>query len=210
MTAESSSPQWLVWARELQSLAQTGLTFSTIEYDIQRYKRLLDIAAEITEQHTRIPHEEIAEVFRLQPGYATPKIDIRGAAVRDNKILLVQERVDGKWCMPGGWVDIGETPSEAVTREVWEESGFRTVPRKIVGVYDANRSGTPLEFFHAFKIVFLCDILSGEATPSDETTAVGFFSPDALPELSTNRTGTRHIEEVFKHVADPSRLPAFD
>ncbi len=202
--------RWLVWARELQSLAQTGLAFNNTEYDRQRYTRLLEIAAEITAEHTRIPAAEIAEVFRLQPGYATPKIDIRGALVRDGKILLVRERVDGRWCMPGGWVDVGESPSEAVTREVREESGFLTVARKIVGVFEANRSGRPIEFFHAFKVVFLCDITGGEATPSDETTEVAFFDPAALPELSENRTGVRHIEEVMRQVKDPSRLPVFD
>ena len=208
--ASPIEPEWLLWARELQSLAQTGLTFAATDYDRQRYTRILEIAAEITEQYTKVPFGEIVEVFRLQPGYATPKIDIRGAIVRDGKILLVRERVDGRWCMPGGWVDVGESPSEAVTREVREESGFLTVARKVVGVYDANRSGTPLEFFHAFKVVFLCEITGGEATPSDETTEVAFFDPASLPELSENRTGPRHIEEAFRHVSDPSRLPAFD
>lgn len=210
MTADSAPPHWLTWTRELQSMAQTGLTFSTTGYDTQRYRRLLEIAAEIIENYTKIPSGELVENFRLQPGYATPKIDIRGAVVQNGKILLVQERTDKGWCMPGGWADVGESPSEVVVREVQEESGFTVVPRKVMGVYDANRSGQPLEFYHAFKIIFLCDITGGEPRPSDETIAVDFFSPDALPGLSPNRTQTRHIKEAFEHLKDLHRPPAFD
>jgi ADP-ribose pyrophosphatase YjhB (NUDIX family) len=209
-TAESLQPQWLALARELQSIGQTGLAFNTTDYDIQRYRRLLEIAAEIIENYTQFPRAEAVENFRLQPGYATPKVDIRGAVVRDGKLLLVQERADNGWCMPGGWADVGETPSEAVTREVREESGFIVEPRRIIGVYDANRGGTPIEFYHAFKIVMFCDIIGGEACPSDETLAVDFFNPDTLPVLSPNRTHTRHISDVFEYVNNPSRPPVFD
>jgi ADP-ribose pyrophosphatase YjhB (NUDIX family) len=209
-TSGSPQPQWLTWARELQSIGQTGLTYSTTEYDTQRYQRLLAIAAEIVESYTQYPREEAVENFRLQPGYATPKIDIRGAVVRNGKLLLVQERVDNGWCMPGGWADVGETPSEAVVREVREESGFIVEPRRIIGIYDANRGGTPIEFYHAYKIVMFCDIIGGEACPSDETLAVDFFNPDSLPMLSPNRTHTRHISDVFEYLKDQSRSPVFD
>ena len=112
--------------------------------------------------------------------------------------------------MPGGWADVGDRPSEMVVREVWEESGFRVVPRKLIGVYDANRSGRPLEFYHAYKLVFLCDITGGEARPSNETLAVSFFDFDDLPPLSTSRTHERHLAEVRAHLADPQRPAAFD
>ncbi|MGD0337252.1 MAG: NUDIX hydrolase [Bacteroidota bacterium] len=210
MIANSLQPLWLSWARELQALGQTGLSYSTTNYDIQRYRRLLEIAAEIIENYSNCPREELVENFRIQPGYATPKIDIRGAIVRDGKILLVQERIDNCWCMPGGWADVGETPSEAVVREVREESGFIVMPRKIIGIYDANRGGIPIEFYHAFKIIFLCDIIGGEACASEETLAVNFFNPDALPALSSNRTNTRHISDIFEHLRDPNRPPVFD
>jgi ADP-ribose pyrophosphatase YjhB (NUDIX family) len=208
--SQTSQPLWLPWARELQSIAQTGLTFSTTDYDTQRYRRLLEIAAEIVETYTQIPRAEVVENFRMQPGYATPKVDIRGAIVRNGKILLVQERADNGWCMPGGWVDVGETPSEAVAREVREESGFIVEPRRIIGVYDANRGGTPIEFYHAFKIVLFCEIIGGEACPSDETLAVDFFNPDSLPVLSPHRTNPRHIGDIVEYLKDPGRPPAFD
>ena len=203
-------PRWLKWAREIQALAQTGLTFSQNEYEKERNQRLLEIAAEIVETHTHLPKEALMESFLAQPGYATPKIDVRGAVARDGQILLVQERTDGRWCMPGGWADVGEYPSHAVSREVWEESGFQVVPRKVVGVYDANRGGVPLSFYHAYKIVYLCEITGGQARSSHETAAVGFFSFDDLPELSSFRTNEAHLAEVRAHLEDDARPTASD
>jgi len=203
-------PQWLEWAREIQGLSQTGLTFASTDYETQRYTRLNEIAAEIVASQTNESLEKLVENFSAQPGYATAKIDVRGAVVRDGKILLVQERRDERWAMPGGWADVGDIPSEMVAREVWEESGFEIVPRKVVAVFDANRGGRPLEFFHAYKIIFLCDITGGEARPSDETMDVGFFSFDQLPPLSMQRTNEKHLAEVRAHLEDECRPAAFD
>ncbi len=207
---ENHVPSWLSWARELQALAQTGLTFTSGHYDILRYRRLIELAAEMTAAHTDGRAADLTADFLRQPGYATPKVDVRGAVVRDGRILLVQERVDGKWCMPGGWADIDEVPSAMVAREVLEESGFVVEPRKVVGVFDANRSGTPREFYHAYKIVFLCNLLGGEARSSDETLAAEFFSFDSLPPLSSARTHERHLAEVRGHLLNPGRPAAFD
>ncbi len=207
---EPTSPRWLDWAREIQALAQTGLTFCQNDYDKERLQRLLEIAADIVASHTDLPQESLRQNFLTQPGYATPKVDVRGAVIRDGKVLLVQERTDERWCMPGGWADVGEKPSEMVVREVWEESGFHVVPRKVIGVYDANRTGRPMEFYHAYKIVFLCEITGGAARPSNETLAAEFFSFDNLPPLSSNRTNERHLAEVLAHVQDNNRPAAFD
>jgi ADP-ribose pyrophosphatase YjhB (NUDIX family) len=207
---ETDLPRWLVWAREIQALSQTGLTFSESEYSTQRYRRLMEIAAEIVHSHTGLAKGPLLQNFAAQPGYATPKVDVRGAAVRDGRILLVQERSDERWCMPGGWADVGALPSEMVAREVWEESGFRVRARKVVGVYDANRSGRPIQFYHAYKVIFLCDMLGGQARPSNETLAVGFFEFDSLPPLSSERTNERHLSDVLAHLRDPNRPAAFD
>ena len=208
--ADTNSPQWLEWAREIQALSQTGLTFTQNEYERERYHRLSEIAAEIMASHTGIAKEAVQKNFLGQLGYATPKIDVRGAVVRENKILLVQERTDQRWAMPGGWADVGDLPSEMVAREVLEESGMRAVAKKVIGVYDANRTGRPMEFYHAFKIVFLCEITGGELRPSNETLAADFFSFDHLPPLSLNRTNERHLAEVLAHVRDHTRPAAFD
>lgn len=210
MQTETTLPQWLAWAREIQALAQNGLAFNNNEFDIQRYRRLEEIVAEMTAGRSSRPAQDWLEEFTTQRGYATPKIDVRGAVVRDGKILLVQERSDGRWCMPGGWADVGDRPSEMVAREVREESGFEAVARKVIGVYDANRDGRPLNFFHAYKIIFACELLGGEARGSNETLAAAFFDFEDLPELSSSRTNPRHLAEVRAHLRDPLRAAAFD
>jgi ADP-ribose pyrophosphatase YjhB (NUDIX family) len=207
---ETDVPLWLRWAREIQSLSQTGLTYASKDYDTQRYRRLMEVSAEIVQNHTNLNKEQLTDNFLAQPGYATPKIDVRGAVIREGKILLVQERLDKRWCMPGGWADVGELPSQAIVRELREESGFEAVPKKVIGVYDANRGGIPLEFYHAYKIVFLCDIVGGQARPSEETLAVDFFSFENLPPLSRFRTNDRHLAEIRAHLMEETRPTAFD
>jgi len=161
-------------------------------------------------EESDLTKEKVLENFQVQPGYATPKIDVRGAVFADNKILLVQEISDGCWSMPGGWADVGDRPSEVAVREVFEESGFNVRPIKLVGVFDANRTGRPLKFYHAYKIIFLCELLGGTATPSHETPQVDFFPLDQLPPLSTNRTNENHLREILKHVHDADRKVYFD
>ena len=123
-----SSPVWLNWAREIQALSQTGLTYNTDDYNVQRYRRFMEIAAEIVQTHTGQPAEPWRQNFLVQPGYATPKVDVRAAAFRDGRILLVQEREDNGWTLPGGWADVGDAPAEIAIRETKEESGFDVRP----------------------------------------------------------------------------------
>lgn len=208
--SESLAPQWLVWAREIQALSQTGRTYAENEFQCQRYDRLTEIAAEIVSQHTGLPETALAKTFKDQIGYATPKVDVRGAVFQEGKLLMVRERMDGGWCMPGGWADVGDIPSQAAEREVWEEAGFRVQAKRVVGVYDANRT-QPMELFHAFKIVFLCELLDGQARPSSETSEVAFFGSDKIPQvLSSERTGPRQITDVFACLNDPERPTVFD
>jgi len=207
---KQESVRWLKWARELQSISQTGLAFCEDRYNRDRYTRLAEIASEIVAEHTSLNPDRLLKNFLDQPGYATPKVDVRGAIAQEGRILLVQERSDEKWCLPGGWADVGETPSEMVIREVWEESGFQVKATKLVGVWDANRAGVPLVFYHAYKIIFLCEVIGGTARESDETMGVDYFDFDDLPPLSEQRTHTRHLEEVRRHFADPLRTSYFE
>jgi ADP-ribose pyrophosphatase YjhB (NUDIX family) len=202
-------PQWIGWAREIFALSQAGLTYSNNEFDIQRYKRLQEISAEMIESQSEISKESALESFSMQVGYATPKIDVRGAVIREDKILLIQERMDGRWAMPGGWADLGDAPASVAEREVWEESGYRVKAEKVIAVLDANRI-EPMEFYHAFKIIFLCRLIGGEPRVSYETLAVDFFSLDDLPPLSSFRTNEAMLQEVFAHVRDLNRWTAFD
>lgn len=205
-----TSLRWLDWAREIQALAQTGYYYTENEYDRYRYQRLIEIAAEITSEYTSLEYPELLQVYTNQLGYATPRVDVRGAVIRDGKLLMVREIRDGGWTMPGGWADVGDIPSAAAEREVWEEAGFHVRAQRVVGVYDANRVG-PLDLFHAFKVVFLCDILDGEPRPSAETSEVAFFGPEEIPEvLSGERTRPRHIVDVFKVWRQPDLPTIFD
>ena len=194
---ERGVPRWLDWAREIQAIAQTGIHYAENIYQRQRYQRLSEIAAEIIAEYSSLDQIDIVDLFKDQIGYATPRIDVRGAVFRAGELLLVREIIDQGWTMPGGWADVGDIPAAAVEREVFEEAGFEVKARKVIGVYDANRTG-PLEIFHAFKIVFLCDILGGEPRPSDETSEVAFFSQHNMPQiLSGERTRPRHIQDAF-------------
>jgi ADP-ribose pyrophosphatase YjhB (NUDIX family) len=205
----SKPPKWIAWAREIFSLSQAGLAYSQNEFDIERYKRLQEITAEMLESQSELSKESVLESFSMQAGYATPKIDVRGAVVRDNKILLIQERMDGRWAMPGGWADLGNAPASVAEREVWEESGYHVKAEKVVAVIDANRI-EPMEFYHAFKIIFLCTLIGGEPRVSHETMAVDFFDLNDLPPLSLYRTNASMLQEVFAHIQDPNRRTAFD
>jgi ADP-ribose pyrophosphatase YjhB (NUDIX family) len=205
----TKTAQWLTWAQEIFSLSQSGLTYSGNQYDIERYKRLQEITAEIIESQSDISRESALDSFSMQAGYITPKVDVRGAVVHDGKILLIQERADGMWAMPGGWADLGDSPASVAEREVWEESGCRVKAEKVVAVIDANRI-QPMEFYHAYKIIFLCKLLGGEPRTSYETLAVDFFDPDRLPPLSSYRTNEEMLKEVFAHVQDPNLPTAFD
>lgn len=210
MEENNSKFKWLDIAREIQQLSQTGSAFAVTDYEKNRYKRLTEITAEIVEHHTDLEKESVTKVLMKHLGYATPKIDVRAAVIKDGNILLVQESTDNCWAMPGGWADIGDVPSEVASRECKEESGFDVNPIKVIGVFDANRAGGKLEFFHAFKIIFLCELVGGEATPSDETLDVRFFDFDSLPALSLNRTNEKHLNEIKLHLKNPERKTYFD
>ena len=210
VTPGANPPRWLEWAREIQALSQTGYHYSENEYQRERNLRLSQIAAEIISEHTALAFTPLAQIFQAQIGYATPRVDVRGAVFQAGKLLLVREIQDGGWTMPGGWADVGDLPSEAAEREVWEEAGFRVKVRKLVGVYDANRLGS-LELFHAFKLVFLCELIDGEARPSSETSEVAFFSQNELPGLlSGARTRPRHILDAFEALRNPDCATVFD
>jgi ADP-ribose pyrophosphatase YjhB (NUDIX family) len=203
-------PRWLDWAREIQALAQTGSHYAENEYQLQRYRRLMEIAAEIVSEHSNLEYSSVLKTFVAPIGYTTPRVDVRGVVFQEGKLLLVRERIDGGWTLPGGWADVGDVPSKSAEREVWEEAGFLVNASKVIGVYDANRVGD-LELFHAFKIVFLCVLIDGKARPSLETSEVRFFGRDEIPEaLSGERTKIRQIQDAFASLRDPACPTVFD
>ncbi|MEM7331215.1 MAG: NUDIX hydrolase [Chloroflexota bacterium] len=203
---------WLKWLRELQSIAQIGLAYTKDPYDAERYEQLQKLTAVISAEQTAGASDEIANLFAQEKGYATPKIDVRGAVFRDNQILLVREIADGgRWTLPGGWADVGDSPKTAVTREVYEESGFETEVVKLIAMLDRDQHPHPKMFTHTYKMFFLCQIVGGEATPSMETAEVAFFSHNEIPtDLSISRTLPQQIDLCFKHHNEPALQPVID
>jgi ADP-ribose pyrophosphatase YjhB (NUDIX family) len=209
--SQLEDPQWLSWTKRLQAIAQTGLTFTRDHYDQERYQELREIAAEMMAAGAGMSDsQKVLDLFKAERGYATPKIEVRGAVVREDRILLVREREDGGWTLPGGWADVGDSPSAMVAREVKEESGFDVVPRKLAALFDRNKHPHPPEPTHAYKVFFLCELIGGEATPSFETPEVDFFSRTELPKLSSARITEWQIEHMFEHAAHPEWPATFD
>ncbi len=203
-------PQWLEWAQRLQALAQNGLTFTQNPFDIERYTTVRNIAAEMIAARSGVDRAQVLDLFGHDEGYATPKVDVRGVVFRDDAVLLVQERSDGGWTLPGGWADVGASPAENVVREVYEESGYRTRAARLLAVYDRSRHPHPPRPFYAYKLFFLCELLGGEAAASAETSAVGFFREDELPPLSLARVTPGQIARAFEHYRHPDWPADFD
>jgi len=204
-------PQWLAWARRLQALSQSGLTYCKDQFDIERYHELREIAAEMMATGVPVPAgAPIEELFRDQSGYATPKIDVRVAAFRDGRVLLVRELSDNCWTLPGGWADVGEPPSLAAARETREESGFDVQITKLAALYDRDLHGHPPYAFHSYKAFFIANLRAGTAQPSNETSDAQFFAEGNLPPLSLSRVTPAQIAHMFEHYRDPQLATSFD
>jgi ADP-ribose pyrophosphatase YjhB (NUDIX family) len=201
------------WARELQAMSQTGLSYARDRYDTARYTRMGEIAAEMVAAESTLTRDEALQLNAVDFGYATPKVDVRGAVFQDDKILLVQELADGgRWTLPGGWADVNDSPTEAVIREINEESGLVTRPLKVLAVFDRELQGhTPPFPYHVYKIFFLCEWIEGELlTSGEETGDAAFFTQNQLPELSLSRVTPAQILRCFEHLKAPALRTDFD
>ena len=210
---EDESPAELGWAKRLKAIAQTGLTYAKDQYDIERYESVRQIAAEMmAAEFSGISSAKLVDLFASEIGYATPKIDVRAAVFSDQGVLLVRERSDGLWTLPGGWADVGDSPSVAAIREVKEESGFDVVARKLAAVYDRDndRHGHPHMPEHVYKLFFICESIGGAAKTSNETDAVSFFAEDRIPPLSLTRVTPEQIAHLFEHYRHPEWPTSFD
>lgn len=205
-----SEPRWLSIAREMRAIAQTGLTFTTDNFDRQRYSRLQELAALLMAQGSDAEFDTLITLLRQEKGYATPKVDVRGAIIQEGRILMVREISDGFWTLPGGWADVNQSPRECVEREIFEESGFKARAFKLAAVYDYQKSNRPGHIDSIYKMFFLCEIIGGTATVSDETSEVAFFAPEALPPLSMGRATQAQILRMFHHVEHPMTPADFD
>lgn len=208
-----SEAQWLLWARELQSIAQAGLTFSRDTYDRERYEMVNALALRIFAAQTGEPLSRITGLFYGESGYTTPKIDVR-AAVFDEKqrLLMVREAADkGRWTLPGGWADVNLTPAENALKEVREESGYEARIVKLAAAWDRARQGHPPSPWSCLKMFFVCDLAGGEARTSHETLEVAWFARGAIPEdLSLGRVLPRQISRMYEHLDQPTLPVDYD
>ncbi len=202
--------RWLHWAQQLQAVAQTGDAYANNDFDRQRYDLVRNIAAAMMAAGSDAQPTGLAELFKREGGYATPRMDVRAAVFRAGRILMVQERSDGLWTLPGGFADVGDSPSAAVEREVHEESGFTVRATKLVALFDRNRHPHPPFGYHLWKTFFLCELQGGEAQPSIETSAVGFFAAAELPPLSQGRVSVGQVQLMFEHHGNPQLPASFD
>ncbi len=200
---------WLKWAIEIQSIAQCGLTYTKDVYDKERYEQLRNIAAEMLSYKTEIPVNKIKNLFCNEEGYQTPKLDTRAAIFKDGKILLVHEK-SGTWSLPGGWVDVLESIESNTIKEVKEEAGLDVIAKKIIAIQDRNKHNTPLYPYGLCKVFVQCDLIGGEFIENIETTEIGYFSLDNLPNLSNEKSNFEQIEMYFKAKEDENWIVVFD
>ena len=193
--------------QKLNAIAQTGLTYSRDVFDQERYEALRQIATELVGTRFKIDGETLHHV--TESGYATPYTDVRAFILRDGKLQMVREAVDGLWSLPGGWADVGDTPSTAVCREVAEETGLEVKATKLLGVWDRNLHGHPPLPWHVYKLIFLCEETGGSLAVNHETTGIGFFDINELPDLSLTRIVAEELE-VSMAIATSDRPTWFD
>ncbi len=200
----------LDWARKVQAIAQNGLLFSKDSFDRERYTQLKDLSDSILAAELDIPIGTARALWEKEDGYVTPKVDVRGGVFDGDKVLLVRERSDGRWTLPGGWVDVNDAPSEAVVREIYEESGYRARTTKLAMLVDKNRHPHPPSVHHIYKLFFLCELTGGAARTSNETDGVDFFPVNSLPELSVGRALSSQIERLYAHQLNKALPTDFD
>jgi ADP-ribose pyrophosphatase YjhB (NUDIX family) len=208
-----ADPDWLVWAREIQAIAQTGLAYGKDPYDVERFSALLRLSARIMARQTGVDPGVVQGLFERETGYATPKVGVRGAVFdADGRILMVREAIDGdRWTLPGGWADVNQTPAQSVVREVQEESGYLVRAVKLAAVWDRARQDMPPMAFSVVRMFFVCALEGGAPATSLETSGVGWFLEDEVPaDLSLRRVLPRHISRMFAHWRDPGLATEFD
>ncbi|EDL65637.1 mutator MutT protein [Bacillus sp. SG-1] len=197
--------KWLEWAQKIQSISQSGLAFSKDVYDIERYEELRDLSAEIMAEYTDVEKETVKGLFALEKGYQTPKADVRGVVFEDNKILLVKEKNNNKWSLPGGFCDVGLSPAENVIKEIKEESGYEVKYKKLLALLDYYKHPHPPQPFHYYKIFIQCELIGGNPEAGLETSEIGFFDENQLPELSVDRNTESQIRLLFEFLRNPEK-----
>lgn len=197
------------WARELQSLAQSGLFYGHDDFDKERYQRIRDISAEMLAERTGLPIGKVKDLFCNEVGYQTPKLDTRAAIIHEGKILLVRER-SGRWSMPGGWCDYNLSPAENTVKEAREEAGLDIVIDRLVAVQDRDRHNQPPYVYKVIKIFYLAHAVGGTFAQNIETSDSRYFSSEELPPLAEEKCSAEQIRLCFRAYRDCKWDAQFD
>jgi len=188
----------LLLAKRVQAIAENGLHYSESDYDLDRYNDLEDISTRMIALIADMSHDTVKVATPERNGYRTPKIDVRCVIFNpSDEILMVKEKVDSCWSLPGGWCDVGYTPREVAEKEAFEEAGIRVRSSRVLAIFDKKRHDHPEDLFYTYKIFMECIPENMEVSTGMETLDVGFFRQDSLPELSTPRNTQSQIDKMF-------------
>jgi ADP-ribose pyrophosphatase YjhB (NUDIX family) len=202
---------WIDALQRLRAIAQTGLTYGTGAYDLERYEEITSIVDAGLVELLRCPPERVTENYLLTKGYPTPKLDVRTAVFVECQVLLVRETADGKWTLPGGWIDETDSPREAAEREVREESGYLVTVTRLVAIKERSRHAyRPKMLGGCYKLFFLANLVGGAPTTSIETSEVSFFPLDNLPPLSEGRCLPEDVQQAYAAHLDSHVPPIID
>jgi ADP-ribose pyrophosphatase YjhB (NUDIX family) len=203
-----NSPFWLEQVKQIIAIAQSGQFYSKNPFETERYKNLLVLSQQLLEHYADRNFEPLNETFIEGRGYVTPKVDVRAIVFKDGKLLMVKEKIDGRWCPPGGFADVGYTPFEIAVKETHEESGLDVKPIRLLAVMDKKSHNHPPSFYYIYKIFVLCEITGGELSNSLETDDSAFFDLDHLPELSIDRITKEQLDIIMQRIQNPD-MPAY-
>jgi ADP-ribose pyrophosphatase YjhB (NUDIX family) len=197
--------------KRIQALSEIGLEYTESSYDRERYEELQEISLQLLEKITEMPVEKITPVIQENNGYKTPKVDVRAVVFNEKgQILLVQEKADNCWSMPGGWSDISYSPKEVAEKECFEEAGLKVKATKLLAVIDKQKQNMPPAFEYVYKIFLLCEKLGDTISTGSETLDVGWFDENNLPELSTPRNNATILKMMFGFYRGERTEPYFD
>ncbi len=196
--------------KKIQAIAFAGLEYCENDFDRERYVELKKLSQQLFAELTDTSIEKIENLFANEVGYQTPKVDVRAVVFKENKILMVKEKIDGRWSIPGGWADIGHSPSEIAIKEAKEEAGAEVRPVRLLAVIDKLKHDYPISPFHIYKLFIQCELLNDAISSGTETSDVNFFSIENLPPLSAARITEEQISMLFRLWENPSEQVVFD
>ncbi|MDR0573090.1 MAG: NUDIX hydrolase N-terminal domain-containing protein [Tannerella sp.] len=202
---QSKGNELVTIAQRIRAMSQTALTYSTNDYEIDRSKEFIEISDRIISIVSGAKEDDIRANYQPVKEYITPKADIRAVIFNDeNELLLVKEKADGKWALPGGWSDVGYTPTEVVVKEAKEETGFDVRVVRLLAVLDKRCYNHPASPFYVYMFCFQCEITGGNDELTFDILDRGFFALNKLPPLSLDRILPEQIELLDKLRRDPN------